>query len=243
MCTEATLKGRENNLINRMFARYKVALKVKGKNGGDDMSTRMVAEEENYMEPTFIMTDKEKENEKEGLDTVPIEYMCFVKGCHHRYGRKHQFKVHMLNTHGLCIVQNEFCQFCSDILDQFYHFGRKLKGGYKRNAGSMSNNKNVMQGAVKKRKIQKTGSSDDEELPSVQSPLQTDEFEHLVEEFIKSRGKNQHPSEIIPENCPILSEEKEKMSTKEAEEEKQPKRKKMQKRQSQKKIAKISPAQ
>lgn len=204
MCDASTFKARENWLVNRMFARYKVALKAKEKNG--DHSTKMLPTTwtESCLEPQVIISEEDGGDAERKHPSV--EYTCFVHGCNSKYGRKHQFKMHMLNAHGLCIVQNEFCQFCSDILDQFYHFGRKLKGGYKRKASrddvqgatATATTQNEI-GTEKSRKRKKTKDTAKEaapvdaapSCPPPPAPPQANDFEDLVDEFLRMQRERQ----------------------------------------------------
>lgn len=185
MCDAYTFKARENWLINRMFARYKVALKTREKNG-DTAPKMLPTEDASYLEPQVIITEENGDGKNSSC-----EYMCFVHGCNSKYGRKHQFKMHMLNAHGLCIVQNEFCQFCSDVLDQFYHFGRKLKGGYKRKAvaaaAAAKEPKTDQDKTPKRKKMKEDTSETDSGNTSNSRPALTDDFDFLVDEFLKTQ--------------------------------------------------------
>lgn len=116
---------RDNLLINRKLHLMKTTINLK--NGkADDVLNHDVLDEE----------DGGSKNDQ--------SYQCYFMHCYSCYTRRYQFRHHMLYSHGVCIVPRDVCQFCSDVLEQFQYFGKKIKSSrHKRSSKMLTQQENL----------------------------------------------------------------------------------------------------
>lgn len=152
-------RQRDNLLMNRKMYHMKVALNPK-KCKPDDA-------EEMLQKQITVEANKQPAHENKAKDsktsTGSLPYQCYFMHCYNYYARRYQFKHHLLHAHGVCLVPKDFCQFCSNILEQFNHFGKKIKLGGKRR--SSADNMAPAEAVDDTQAKQKRHSIDEEKLP------------------------------------------------------------------------------
>lgn len=169
---------RDTVLFNRKLHYMKAALN--SKNGKSDNAETMLQKQFILEDPT---TSAEENHQKE--ETQSVSYQCFFMHCYNHYTRRYQFRHHMLHAHGVCLVSKDVCQFCSDVLAQLQHFGKKLKGGAaKRRSAEISGNSSEPK--TKKKQKQSEVKNQEEKEKS---------FEEIISECLEVNIKEEENNE------------------------------------------------